>query len=92
MNKNALLFKGVRDIVNKYDPVNLIFSGAPEDEYDSEVIRIIKLLSSDEGRLMEEIYEVFVNSFGRETAGDPRIYGLIAKEILVRYSSFFRKK
>jgi hypothetical protein len=36
----------VRKIVNQYDPDGLIALGAPEDEYDNYVAKIVSLLNS----------------------------------------------
>ena len=36
----------VRQIVNRYDPENLIDGGAPEDEYDAHVDRILSMLQA----------------------------------------------
>jgi hypothetical protein len=44
--------KKVRDLVNRYDPENLIEGGASEDEYDAYINRIVSLQSS--GHLNED--------------------------------------
>jgi hypothetical protein len=33
-------FKIIRELVNKWDPCNLISSGAPDDEYDALTIKL----------------------------------------------------
>ena len=46
----------LRDLVNKYDPENLIEGGAPEDEYDAYINRILSVQSAghlNEGTLKE---------------------------------------
>ena len=44
---NYKIQKGkVRQIVNHYDPENLIEGGAPEDEYDAHVNRILSMLQA----------------------------------------------
>jgi hypothetical protein len=46
----------LRDLVNKYDPENLIEGGAPEDEYDAYINRIISVQSAghlNEGTLKQ---------------------------------------
>jgi hypothetical protein len=65
----------VRDLVNRYDPENLIEGGAPEDEYDAYTNRIVSLQSS--GRLNEDtLKQIF-------SAAPKRIdYGAFVREIL----------
>jgi hypothetical protein len=38
----------LRAIINKYDPENLIEGGAPEDEYDAYLDRILSLFYSNQ--------------------------------------------
>ena len=59
------LFRAVRRIVNRVDPMKLIEFGCPFDEYDSEVEEILKLLPSAVSvkELTEIINEIFVKSF-----------------------------
>ena len=91
MDKYDVLFKGIREIINKYDPINLVSGGAPEDEYDGEVIKIIKLLPENKEKLRNDIYKIFINSFNQETAGDRQVYDSIAGEVFQRYASFFKQ-
>ena len=62
-----MLFEKVRDIVNDIDPMNLM-GGAPINEYDNEVARILVQLknTSDEQIFRDEIYDVFLESFGSD--------------------------
>ena len=55
----------IKPIIDEWDPVNLL-SHAPQDEYHSEIADIQQLLShtSDPLILAEEIYNIFLNSFG----------------------------
>lgn len=88
MNKYELLLKGVKSIVNKHDPIGLISGGAPEDEYDGEVIKIVKLIPSNKEKLTEGIIKIFTDSFGEEASQYVDRYDYIAKEICDRYHSF----
>ena len=62
-----MLFEKIREIVNDKDPMNLM-GGAPMDEYDNEVTRILVQLknTSDEKILSNEIYDIFLKSFGND--------------------------
>lgn len=59
-------FASVREIVNDVDPSYLISGGAPEDEYDSEVGKIMiimsKQMSLDEKA--KQIYTLFKENLG----------------------------
>lgn len=90
MNNYDLLLKGVRSIVNKHDPIGLISGGAPEDEYDGEIIKITKLFLTEQTNLAKGISQIFADSFGEEISQSESKYDLIAKEISDKYSSFFK--
>jgi hypothetical protein len=49
------------DIINKYDPINLLSMGCPENEYDLEVATIIIQLNHEMS--VEEICEVVKEDF-----------------------------
>ena len=55
----------VKVIIDAWDPVNLLLF-APNDEYHSEIANIEKMLESvqDVNILSEEIYKLFLDSFG----------------------------
>lgn len=75
--------KKIGGVINRLDPINLISGGAPEDEYDGEVEKIIVLVQNnhDVDSLTEKIYSIFVESFGVEMAGDRGKYLEIAQKI-----------
>lgn len=58
----------VKSTIDDWDPIDL-FPHAPSDEYHSEIEKIQRLLvaTEDLDKLTEGIYEIFVESFGRET-------------------------
>lgn len=80
---NELNYTKVKSIVNQIDPIGLISSGAPEDEYNNQINEIVGLLQENVeiNFLAEEIYKIFVQSFDEETAGDKKIYLKIAEEM-----------
>jgi hypothetical protein len=76
-------YKKVKEVVKSIDPIGLVSGGAPQDEYNSEINKIVSLLqkSFEVSFLAEEIYKIFVEYFGEETAGDKSIYYKIAEKI-----------
>lgn len=57
----------VKRVIDEWDPIDLLFH-APDDEYHSEIEAIQHLLSitDDSGELAEGIFNVFVDSFGKD--------------------------
>lgn len=76
----------VGGIINELDPIGLLRQGAPSDEYDEEIKKITSLIKqyNDVVELGNAIYDIFVDSVGKETAGDIRAYVKIAEKILAR--------
>lgn len=66
--KNNIDF--VKKVVNEWDPISLLCH-APEDEYYLEIAEIQELIyqTRDPEVLTEEIYRIFVKSFGKEVFG-----------------------
>jgi len=56
-------FLAARAVVNEVDPIGLIDTGAPDDEYDSEVADLIKWR---EPVTAEHVAAVFIRWFGAE--------------------------
>lgn len=77
-------FESLKKIVNEYDPVQLLDS-ASDNEYDSEVRKIVSLLSEDDdiNSIADKVHKIFVDSFDEKLAGDKDTYLAIAKKILV---------
>ena len=82
INQQTSLYHKIMEVVVKADPIGLLAGGAPNDEYDSEINRIIVGIKdiSDEKSVLEVIYKVFVDSFG-ESAGIVENYKELAKEV-----------
>ncbi len=79
------MYQNVKTVVNAMDPIGLIKGGAPEDEYDLEINKIIELIEqgSAEHELADRIYQIFVNYFTSDLAGEKSKYTAIAERILV---------
>ncbi len=73
----------VKSVINKFDPINLLRQGAPEDEYHDEIQRIVSGLRmcNTKEEIQRLIYDVFQKSFGQETAGEIELYLKIAAPI-----------
>lgn len=54
------------EILNEWDPIELIAIGCPDDEYEPEAKAILAEMekTSDETRLAKKIYNIFKTSFG----------------------------
>lgn len=73
----------VKEAIDKCDPIGLLNTGAPEDEYDSEIEEIAKKVV--DCRNVEEIqnliYETFVKWFDQNIAGEMEKYKEPAENI-----------
>ncbi|HEY4602014.1 MAG TPA: DUF1871 family protein [Cerasibacillus sp.] len=58
----------VKRHINRWDPFDLLYLGAPDDEYETEVEMIVKELSKiqNENDLAEVIQDTFNKMFGTE--------------------------
>jgi len=76
----------ITEIINRWDPAKLM-SHAPDDEYNSEVSRIIEVLKfeNDSVNLANAIKDIFNESFGEDLVNDFEIYKEIANEILKKH-------
>ena len=83
------LFNNIKSIVNDHDPLHLLGSGAPDDEYEQEVASIVANLKnvSTKKDLDNLIIRVFKDSFGIDVVNvdilvdiSYSIYPLITKE------------
>ena len=61
-------FTRIKEIIDKWDPIDLWRSHCPRDEYDNETKKIATLIIDvkDEYRIAEIIYEVFISAFNNE--------------------------
>jgi len=58
ISKVSKTFLELREIVNRFDPVNLVEGGAPDDEHDRLTTEILMLLSQES---MDEIRDLLIN-------------------------------
>ena len=84
-NMYKSLFKEVKKIVIESDIVGLIKQGAPEDEYDDEISRIISAMQKceDAKSLQNLIYAIFKDSFGSSSAGDLKDFSDLATKLWI---------
>lgn len=66
----AIQYTVIKEAIDEWDPVALLITHAPADEYDSESTRVFNKLSDLPTANIEDlsraIFEVFVESFGRD--------------------------
>ena len=76
-------FIELRDIINSHDPIGLIKSGAPTDEYEPEVKTIIVQLDDKQNgnEVLDLIYKEFEKWFG--DAGNKENYIELAEDIFI---------
>ncbi len=84
MNKTKVIIENIRDIVNANDPVGLIDGGAPDDEYDREVMAIMSLLQTEnDGEIIRNnVEKVFTDTFGSSAEIDIEQINTIASELV----------
>lgn len=72
-----------RNIFNSEDPIGVYTLGMEEDEYDSEISEVIKLLPEIKtlDQLTTMIYQVFVRYFTKSAAGNEELYRPMAEKI-----------
>lgn len=63
-----IVINTVKTIINDWDPLNLL-SHAPDDEYNTEIKEIEKLLETTKNctDLAEGIYSIFIRFFGENS-------------------------
>ena len=64
-------FNLVMETINRHDPVGLMASGCPSDEYSLEVPGVLKAVctATSQTMLEERVREVFAHWFGDDIAG-----------------------
>ena len=74
--------KRISDILFKCDPIGINFD-VNRDEYDSEASRILEIIDSCKSidGLEAKIYEIFIDMFDADIAGDKSKYRPIAEII-----------
>jgi hypothetical protein len=79
-------FSLVKESIVSRDPLGLIASGAPTDEYDEEVARILVILPQcgTPEELGDKIGAIFQDSFGGDITREAMVFKELARDILVR--------
>lgn len=66
----TIIYDDIKKCIDEWDPINLLNTHAPVDEYDNESKKIFNRLSKlplvNSQKLSEIIYEVFIESFGSD--------------------------
>ena len=60
------MFENVKNIIDEWDPIDLITMNSPSDEYDTEIRHILDKIDSNinEKELSLIIYNLFLEEFG----------------------------
>jgi broad specificity phosphatase PhoE len=92
MPEYVRLRAAVSDILRATDPIGLIASGAPADEYDPEIDTLLPRLREAESAddALRLVHEGFVRWFGPEQAGPLERYQEVAQRVWqewLRYSA-----
>ena len=77
------LLEEVTQLVNKADPLRLLQQGAPSDEYDQEIAKILAHLYKCEtvDELRKSVFAIFLESFGSTSAGRELDYQELASAL-----------
>jgi len=76
-------FNRVKNIVNNNDPIGLVSGGAPDDEYDIEIGKIMLIKDrSDIKQFTNEVEKIFVEYFGENSIVDHGAFERIARDVL----------
>lgn len=84
MNKTKIIIENIRDIINANDPVGLVGGGAPDDEYEREVMAIMSMLQikTDSDVIRNCIERIFNDSFGPSAKIDVEQINKITNELV----------
>lgn len=78
--------KRIADAINRWDPIGLLSSHAPDDEYLSEIMAIYRKVEVDPAitanSLARVINDVFVDFFGDTYEEDMQLCLKVAEDIL----------
>lgn len=84
MNKTKVIIENIRDIINTNDPVGLVYGGAPDDEYDREVMAIMSLLQTqtDGETIRNSVEKIFTDTFGSSAEIDIKQINTLTSELV----------
>lgn len=68
--ENNITYQNIKEVIDNWDPIDLLSMHCPSDEYDNESQLIYQKISSYNlisiNILSKVIYEIFFNNFGDE--------------------------
>lgn len=78
------MFLIVKKVINDLDLLGLIKKGINDDEYEEEIAKIVARINhfTDINKLQEDIYSIFKDSFGADSAGEFDLYNEAAERIV----------
>ncbi len=79
---SSTYLNNIEEILLTHDPMRLIASGAPRDEYHEEAIKIANIKFNTHEELTNEIIKIFTKSFSPDMIISEDEYKIIADEIL----------
>ena len=66
----SISFDQIKVLIDEWDPIDLLSTGSPRDEYDAESQEIFAMIQQQNNEslltLSRIIYDVFLLSFGKE--------------------------
>ena len=88
-----VLFDAIKEVIYRYDPSGLFSIGAPKDEHDDSVYRIISLLRDT--RSLDEVPDILDKAMGGWLAENPHateeMWVSMAPEIWEAWKIFLQK-
>lgn len=83
MQVYKIIFEEVQKIINDYDPMGLVSGGAPDDEYHTEIGKIVALLRTEveANSLAKKVENLFNESFD-EISADKNLYLIMSQKLL----------
>ena len=84
MKVHKIIFEEVKKIVNMNDPVGLVEGGAPDDEYHTEIGKIVILLREDleVETLANKIQGIFLEAFENDAELEKSTFLTISQQLL----------
>lgn len=77
--KYETAYSELKEIINRYDVMNLISGGAPSDEYDQEISKILPILKNNDSKeiIHVKVIEIFSKSFEFEFPQDEELDSML---------------
>ena len=76
--------RSITNIINQWDPIDLLAMGAPDDEYESEIYAIFQILPhvDDVYRLNQKVIDIFTEAFGESFEKNVEDCLIISQQLL----------